>query len=57
MEHNANHIIPLYCHLPVSCRSLLDRCGFLGSCKSEWVVLGALGFMNNVEFEKKKISN
>ena len=21
-ERNANHIIPLYCHLPVSCRSL-----------------------------------
>ena len=23
MEHNANHIIPSYCHLPVSCRSLV----------------------------------
>jgi len=35
MEHNANHIIPLYCHLPVSCRSLVDRCGSLGSCKPQ----------------------
>ena len=26
------HIIPLYCHLPVSCGSLVDRCGSLGSC-------------------------
>jgi hypothetical protein len=23
---------PSYCHLPVSCRSLVDRCGSLGSC-------------------------
>ena len=32
-ERNANHIIPLCCHLPVSFRSLVDRCGSLGSCK------------------------
>ena len=24
-ERNANHNIPSYCHLPVSCRSLVDR--------------------------------
>ena len=27
--------IPSYCHLPVSCRSLVDRCGSLGSCKPQ----------------------
>ena len=32
-EHNANHITPSYCYLPVGCRSLVDRCGSLGSCK------------------------
>ena len=30
-ERNANHIIPSCCILPVSCRSLIDRCGSLGS--------------------------
>ena len=34
-EHNANHIIPSYCYLPVSCRSLVDRCGSPGSCKPQ----------------------
>ena len=34
-ERNGNHIIPLYCHRPVSCRSLVDRCGSLGSCKPQ----------------------
>ena len=34
-EHNANHIIPSYCHLPVSWGSLVDRCGSLGSCKPQ----------------------
>ena len=34
-EHNANHIIPSYWHVPVSCRSLVDRCGSLGSCNSQ----------------------
>ena len=34
-ERNANHIILLYCHLPVSCRSLVDRCGSLGSCEPQ----------------------
>ena len=34
-EPNANHIIPSCCHLPVSCRSLVDRCGPLGSCKPQ----------------------
>ena len=34
-ECNANHIIPLYCHLPVGFRSLADRCGSLGSCKPQ----------------------
>ena len=32
-ERNANHIIPSYCHLPVICTSLVDRYGYLGSCK------------------------
>ena len=32
-SHNANHIIQSYCYLPVSCRSLLDRRGYPGSCK------------------------
>ena len=35
MERNANHIIPSYCYLPVSCRSLVDRCGSSGSCKPQ----------------------
>ena len=35
MERNANQIISLYCHLPVSCRSLVDRCGSPGSCKPQ----------------------
>ena len=26
-ERNANHIIPSCCHLPVCCRSPVDRCG------------------------------
>ena len=33
MEHNANHIILSFCHLPVSCRILVDQCGSLGDCK------------------------
>ena len=32
-ERDDNNIIPSYCHLPVSCWSLVDRCGSLGSCK------------------------
>ena len=32
-ECNAIHIIPSYCNLPVSCRSLVDWCGSLRSCK------------------------
>ena len=35
MEHNANHIISSYGHLPVSCISLVDWCGSLGSCKPQ----------------------
>ena len=34
-ECNANYIIPSYCYLPVSCRSLVDRCGSPGSCKPQ----------------------
>ena len=34
-ERNANHIIPSYCHLPVSCISLVNRCGSIGSYKSQ----------------------
>ena len=34
-ERNSNHIIPSYCHLPVSCRRLVDRYGSLGSCKPQ----------------------
>ena len=35
MERNANHIIPSYCYLQVSCRSLVDRCSSVGSCKPQ----------------------
>ena len=38
-ERNANYIIPSCCHLPVSCRNLVDRCGSLGSFKSQIVVI------------------
>ena len=34
-ERNANHIFPSCCALPVSYRSLVDRCGSLGSCKPQ----------------------
>ena len=30
-EHSANYIIPSYCHLPVKCRNLFDRCDSLVS--------------------------
>ena len=30
MKRNANHIIPLCCHLPVSCRGQVDGCALLG---------------------------
>ena len=36
-ERNANHIIPSCCHLPVSCRSLVDRFGSPGSCRPQIV--------------------
>ena len=32
-ERDANHIIPSYFHLTDSCRSPVDWCGSLGSCK------------------------
>jgi hypothetical protein len=32
-EHSAKHIIPPYCNLPVSYRSLVDRYATLGSFK------------------------
>ena len=35
MECNSNHILPSYCHLPVSCRSLVDWRGSLGSYKPQ----------------------
>ena len=35
MEYNVNHIIPSCCHLPVSCKSLVDRCGSLEICKPQ----------------------
>ena len=34
-ERNANHIIPSYCSLQLSCRSLVDRRGSLRSCKPQ----------------------
>jgi hypothetical protein len=34
-ERNANDNIPSYYHPPVSCRSLVDRRGSLGSCKPQ----------------------
>ena len=46
-ECNSNHIISSGCDLPVSCRSLVNRCGSLGSRKSHLIFevktsLGAL---------------
>ena len=38
-ESNANNIIPSYCHLSVSCRSIVDRCGSLGSCKPHIIII------------------
>ena len=43
-ERNANHIIASYCHLSVSCRSLVDRCGSHGSCKPQIYIF----FMNGL---------
>ena len=34
-KRNANHITPSYCYLPLSCRSIIDRCGLLGICKPQ----------------------
>ena len=34
-ERNANDTIPSCCYLPVSYRSLVDRCGSLESCKPQ----------------------
>ena len=34
-ERNANHIIASNCYLPVSYRSLVNRCGSLGICKPQ----------------------
>ena len=34
-KRNNNHITSSYCHWAVSCRSLVDRCGSLGSCKPQ----------------------
>ena len=34
-ERNANHIFPSFCHLPVSCRSLVDQCDSCGRCKAQ----------------------
>ena len=39
MLRNANHIIPLCCHLPVSFRSLVDWCGFPVSYKLQIFIL------------------
>ena len=35
LERNVNRIIPSCCHLTVSCRSLVDRCGSLGNWKTQ----------------------
>ena len=45
---NANHIIPSYCYLPVSCRSLVDRCGSFGICKPQIL------FFFNIFFSEAK---
>ena len=37
-RRNINHI-PSYCHLPVSCRSLVDECGSPGSCKPQIIII------------------
>ena len=34
-QSHAVNSLPSYCHLPVSCRSLVDRCGSFGSCKPQ----------------------
>ena len=34
-ESRVDKIIPSCCHLPVSCRSLVERCDSLGSCKPQ----------------------
>ena len=37
-NRHSNHIIPSYFHLPISCRSLVDRCGSLGSFKPHLIL-------------------
>jgi len=34
-ERNTNRIIPSCSHQPISCRSLVEWCGSLGSCKPQ----------------------
>ena len=52
------------CHLPVSCRSLVNRCGSLGSCKPQnnnnFILYGKwifLVFFNFTRFESRHISD
>ena len=47
-ERNANHIVP------VSCRSLVDRCGSLGSCKPQIYFLFFIIVDKNVKPRKRR---
>ena len=51
-ERNVNLIIPSYCHLPVNCRNLVDRCGSLGSCEPQIKFLNLIELLTNCEFRK-----
>ena len=45
-ERNVNHI----CYLPVSCRSIVDRCGSLGTCKPQiYFFIRWLGHMKRIK--------
>ena len=54
MERNANHINPSYCHLPVSCRSLVDRRGSLGAVSHKFNFSNFNSFSFNKIKEKRK---
>ena len=47
MEHNANDIIPSFCHLPVSCRSLVDWYGSLGVVRHRFNFISFFNIQSN----------
>jgi hypothetical protein len=53
MEGNDNHIILSCCHLPVSCRSLVDRCGSFGNSKPQILNLIFVPFIQRLHFFSK----